>query len=65
MVWVLMVLLVSSTGAPSQSPAAVYPTERACQAASAKLAQRLPRKGADGQVAQKTVCLEVPMHPAR
>jgi len=65
MVWVLMVLLVSSTGVPSQSPAAVYPTERACQAASTKLALRLPQKGADGQVAQKSVCLEVPMHPGK
>jgi hypothetical protein len=62
MVWVLMVLLVSSTGVPSQSPAAVYPTERACQTANAKLSQRLPKKGTDGQVAHKALCLEVPMH---
>jgi hypothetical protein len=62
MVWVLMIMLVSSAGVPSQSPAAVYPTERACQAANAKLSQRLPKKGADGLTAQKAVCMEVPMH---
>jgi hypothetical protein len=62
MVWVLMFLVLNTSGVQSHTPGAVYQTERACQTANAKAQLKLPRKAADGSTIQSAQCVQVPMH---